>query len=178
MIKDSETQAEAAAAELVIRHEIEAPRELVYKAWTEAVHLAQWWGPKGFTVGVSKLEVKPGGIFHYNMQAGDGPKMWGKFAYHEVSALERLVYTSSFSNADANTTRAPFSATWPLETLNTLTLEEQDDKTILTLSGVPANATSEEQRTFEEGIPSMQQGFAGTMEQLKSYLAKVQMQKQ
>ena len=178
MAKDIETQAEATTAELVIRHEIEAPRELVYKAWTEAEHLSQWWGPKGFLVGVARLELKPGGIFHYSIQAGDGPIMWGKFTYHTVSTPDRLVYTSSFSDPDANTTRAPFSATWPLEILNTLTLEEQDGKTILTLRGGPTNASAEEQRTFEEGIPSIQQGFAGTLEQLKSYLAKIQHQNQ
>ena len=53
----------------VISRRLSAPRELVWRVWTDPNHLAQWWGPKGFTVDVAKLDLRPGGRFHYGMRA-------------------------------------------------------------------------------------------------------------
>ena len=163
---------ETVARELVIIRVIDAPRELVFKAWTEAERLAQWWGLKGFSVRVASLDLRPGGTFHYCMKSAEGHEMWGKFVYREIDAPNRLVYVSSFSDEDANITRAPFSQAWPLEVLNTLSLTEQDGKTALTQRSVPLNATAEERKTFEDAHQSIQQGFAGTFVQLTDYLAK------
>ncbi|HKB91553.1 MAG TPA: SRPBCC domain-containing protein, partial [Opitutaceae bacterium] len=69
-------------------------------------------------------------------------------------------------------TRHPMSPTWPLEVLNTLTLTEQDGKTTLVLRGRPINATEGECKTFEGAFEGMQKGFAGTFDQLETYLAK------
>ena len=60
------------------------------------------------------------------LRSPDGNEMWGKFVYREIAAPERLVFVSSFSDADGNTVRAPFSETWPLEILNTLSLVEHE----------------------------------------------------
>ena len=158
--------------EFVISREFDAPRDLVWEAFTEGERLAQWWGPKGFKIMVSKLDLRPGGIFHYCMQSPDGQEMWGKFVYREIVAPERIVFILSFSDDKGNTTRAPFSPTWPLEVLNTLTLSEHEDKTTLTLRGGPINATEEERKTFEAEFDSMRQGFTGTFDQLAEYLAR------
>ena len=64
------------------------------------------------------------------------------------------------------------SETWPLEMLNTLTFEENNGKTTLTLRGAAINATEAERQTFEGGFDSMRQGFGGTMDQLETYLLK------
>src|SRR5580700_3871342 len=101
--------------ELTLTRVLNAPQELVFKAWTEAKSLAQWWGPKGFTLNVAKLDFRPGGQFLYSMNDSNGFEMWGKFVYHEIEAPERLVFVNSFSDKEGNTIRAPFSATWPLE---------------------------------------------------------------
>jgi uncharacterized protein YndB with AHSA1/START domain len=158
--------------ELVITRTFDAPRELVFKAWTESEHLKHWWGPKGFTFGVSKLDLRPGGVFHYSMRSPDGHEMWGKFVYREIVAPEKIVFVNSFSDEEGNTVRAPFSPTWPLEVLNTLTLSENEGKTTLTLRGGPINATEEERKTYEAGFESMKQGFGGTFDQLADYLAR------
>ncbi|TWJ04853.1 uncharacterized protein YndB with AHSA1/START domain [Mucilaginibacter frigoritolerans] len=157
---------------LVIKRVLKAPRELVFKMWTEAEHLAKWWGPKGFNIEVSRLNVEPGGEFLYCMK-GEGFEMWGKFVYVEIVAPEKMVFINSFSDKDGNITRAPFSATWPLEVMNILTLTEEKGVTTLELKGGPHNATEEELKTFEAGIPSMNQGFGGTFDQLEEYLATV-----
>jgi uncharacterized protein YndB with AHSA1/START domain len=159
-------------AEFVITRSFDAPRDLVFAAWTEAERLAHWWGPKGMRIRVAKLELKPGGIFHYAMEMPDGNEMWGKFVYREITPPERIVFVNSFSDPQGNTTRAPFSATWPLEVLNVLTFLEHDGKTTITLRGGPINATAEERATFRTGHKSMQQGFSGTFEQLAEYLVK------
>ncbi|BDI34544.1 ATPase [Capsulimonas corticalis] len=159
--------------ELVITRIFNAPRELVFKAWGEAERLAHWWGPKGFTLGVATLEFRPGGVFHYSMTSAQGQEMWGKFVYREIEAPERLVFVTSFSNPEGEITRAFFSDTWPLEVLNVVTFTEQDGKTTMTLRGGPINATEAEQAAFEGMFGSMQQGFAGTFDQLETYLASL-----
>jgi uncharacterized protein YndB with AHSA1/START domain len=160
--------------ELVIIRVFEAPRELVFKAWTEAERLAQWWGPKGCKITVNKFDLRPGGIFHYSMNMPNGKEMWGIFNYREIVAPERIVFVNSFSDKDGNITRSPFTHInpWPLEILNVMTLTESDGKTTLTLKGSPINATDEEIQKFEATKKSMQQGFGGTFDQLDEYLAK------
>jgi uncharacterized protein YndB with AHSA1/START domain len=164
----------AAAPEFVITRVFDAPRQLVWQAWTEPERLAQWWGPKGCKIRVAKLEVRPGGIFHYAMQFKPGHDMWGRFIYREIAEPERLVYVSSFSDPDGGITRAPFSQLnqmWPLEILNTMTLAEQNGKTTLSLRGAPINATAEEREMFARMFDSLRQGFAGSFDQLEAYLA-------
>lgn len=165
----------AAAPEFVITRVFDAPRDLVWQAWTEPERLAQWWGPKGCKIRVVKLDVRPGGVFHYAMQFKPGHDMWGRFTYREIAAPERLVFVNSFSDPDGGITRAPFATigpTWPLEVLNTLTLSEQGGKTTLTLRGGPINATEEERKTYAGMFDSMRQGFTGTFDQLEAYLAQ------
>jgi uncharacterized protein YndB with AHSA1/START domain len=149
-----------------------APRELVWKAWTEPEHLKHWWGPKGFTWMEGTMDFRPRGIFHYGMRSPAGHEMWGKFLYREIVPPERLVFTVSFSDKERSTLRHPLSSTWPLEVLNTITLIDQQGKTTVTLRGVPVNATEEEQRTFKASYASMHQGFKGTMDQLDEYLTR------
>jgi uncharacterized protein YndB with AHSA1/START domain len=158
--------------ELVITRAFNAPRDVVFKMWTEAKHLEKWWGPKGVDIIVKKFDLQPEGIFLYCM-AGEGFEMWGRFVYLEIVEPEKLVFISSFSDNDGNITRAPFSATWPLEVMNTLTLTEDEGKTTLTLRGGPHNATEEEREFFGGMFESMNQGFAGTFEQLDEYLANI-----
>ena len=157
--------------ELVLSRTFDAPRELVYRAWTEAERLAKWWGPAGFAIEVAKLELRPGGLFHYSMTLPDGHQMWGKFVYLEIKAPERITFINCFSDPEGNITRAPFSATWPLDVYNVLTFVESAGKTTVTLRGGPVNATQEEVDTFVAGRASMQQGFGGTFDQLAAYLA-------
>jgi len=163
-----------ATEEFVISRTFDAPRDLVWKAWTNAEALAKWWGPKGSTIRVIKLDFRPGGVFHYAMAFQPGHEMFGRFVYREIEAPGRLVYVNSFSDADGGITRAPFPQLgdkWPLEVLNILTLTEQDGKTTLTLRGGPINATDEERKAFLGMHDSMRQGFGGTFDQLAAYLA-------
>jgi len=158
---------------LIIVRTLDAPRDLMFNVWTDPEHFKHWWGPKGCAVGTSKMDLRPGGTLLYSMRMPGGPELWGKFVYQEILAPDRLVFASSFSDENGNITRAPFSATWPLEVTNTLTLGEQFDKTTLTLLSHPVKATDEEWRTFESAFSSLHQGFSGTFDRLAEYLAKI-----
>lgn len=161
----------SAERELVIIRVFDAPRELVWQAFAESDRLAQWWGPAESTMLVYTLDFRPGGVFHYGMRSPEGHLSWGRFVYRDIQPPERMVFVNSFSDEEGNVTRAPFSPTWPLEVLNTLTLTESDGKTTLTLRGGPINATAEERDTFWKAQESLRQGFAGTFEKLAAYLA-------
>lgn len=162
--------------DFIIARTFAAPRDLVWQVWTQGEHLAQWWGPKGCSIRVAKADVRPGGEFHYAMSFGSAPEMWAKFVYREVEPPKRLVYVSSFSDAEGGMTRAPFPqlrGTFPLEILNTLTLTESDGTTTVTVRGHPINATAEERATYRGMLGSMQQGFTGTFDALAEYLGRL-----
>jgi uncharacterized protein YndB with AHSA1/START domain len=74
------------------RH-FDAPRALVWKAWTDPKHVGQWWGPTGFSVTTHAISVKPGGVWDFVMHGPDGRDYDNKITFHEVVAPERLVYS-------------------------------------------------------------------------------------
>lgn len=163
----------AATAPFVITRTLNAPRKLVWAAFTEADRLKQWFGPKGFTPDVSKMDLSPGGTYHYRLAGPGGATMWGKWVIREVVPQQRLVTLSSFSDEDAGITRHPMAPTWPLEMISTFTFEDAGaGKTKITIEWAPYNASPEEIMTFEVGRPSMTQGWSGTFEQLEGYLAR------
>lgn len=155
-----------------IKHTFNAPRELVFKAFTEVEHLKNWWGPKGWLFEVSKFDLRPEGIFQYSQKSPDGNIMWVKFVYIEINSPEKLVYTNCFTDENGNTIRAPFHDNWPLEILNTLSFTEHEGKTTLSMIVEPVSPTEEEVQTFEASHEIFQEGFGGTFNQLADYLSK------
>jgi uncharacterized protein YndB with AHSA1/START domain len=166
----SETR--SALKPFVLSRTFNAPRDLVWQAWTERARLMQWFGPKGFTMPAAKLDFRPGGTFHYCLCSPDGKEMWGRFVYREIAAPGRIVLVNSFSDEDGGITRHPFAPTWPLEMHSTTTLSEQSGKTKLTIEWVPLNPADEERKMFAASHDGMKQGWAGTFDQLAAYLAK------
>jgi uncharacterized protein YndB with AHSA1/START domain len=159
--------------EFTISRVLDAPRDLVWTCFTDPAHMKGWWGPKGFTVIHSKMDLRVGGTYHYGMTSPTGQPMWGKFVFREIKPPERMVFISSFSDEQGGTTRHPGHMSWPLEMHSTFTFEEQPDgKTRFTVRWAPHNATAEERKTFEDGMTSMNAGWSGTLEQLEAYLAK------
>jgi uncharacterized protein YndB with AHSA1/START domain len=82
----------APMGELVLTRTFDAPRKLVFKAWTDPKHLAQWWGPRGFATSIREMDVKPGGGWHYSMRAPDGKEYPFDGVYLEVVEPEKLVF--------------------------------------------------------------------------------------
>jgi uncharacterized protein YndB with AHSA1/START domain len=95
--------------ELILERTFKAPRELVFEAFTQAEHLRQWWGPRGWELTQCTVDLRPGGRWHYCMKCVDpaqgdfyGMESWGLGIYDEIRAPERLVYTDYFSDAQGN----------------------------------------------------------------------------
>jgi uncharacterized protein YndB with AHSA1/START domain len=158
-------------AEFNISRVFDAPRELVWKVWTQTEHLEHWWGPKGCTLQVKELDFRPGGVFLYCMQVPEVGQMWGKWVYREIVEPEKFSYISSFADENGNTIRAPFSSMFPLEVLSTLTISQHEGRTTLTMHAVPIDTSEAEQQLFQSMHSSMQQGWGGTLDQLAAYLA-------
>ena len=157
----------------IISRTLNAPRELVWKVWTQKEHLMKWFGPKGFTMPVSDLDFRVGGTFLYGMDSPDGTRMWGKWVFREITPPEKLVLVDSFSDEEGNITRHPMAPAWPREMLTTTTLKESGGKTELTIEWLPINADEDEIAAFEAGRESMKGGWSGTLERLESYLSNI-----
>jgi uncharacterized protein YndB with AHSA1/START domain len=93
---------ERAAEQMVITREFDAPREVVWKAWTDPEYVQQWWGPKGFTTPVCTMDFRVGGKFLLCMRSPDGRDLWSGGEYHEIVPLERIVYSMYFADAEGN----------------------------------------------------------------------------
>jgi uncharacterized protein YndB with AHSA1/START domain len=133
---------------LVITRIFNAPREQVWKTWTEPEHMKRWWGPKGFTSPVSKIDLRVGGAYLSCMRSPEGQDFWSTGVYREIVPLERIVCTDSFADEKGNVVPAShygMEGAFPLEMLITVTFEELDGKTRLTLrhDGIPAGQMSE-----------------------------------
>lgn len=159
----------------VISRTFNAPRALVWKAWTETEHLAHWWGPKGCTVEVRKLDVRPGGLFHYRLMF-NGMEIWGRFVFREIAAPSRLIYVNAFSDPAGEIAYSPFHGAWPRELLTTVTFTEKAASTVpgteVKVVWQPIDATDEECKAFDENHASMQGGWGGSFDVLAEYLAK------
>ena len=157
---------------VVITRVFNAPRNRVWKAWSEAEQMQKWWGPKGCSIKVVHFEFRPGGFFHYAMKYSNGPPMWGRFMYRDIVAEERIAWLNSFSNEGCGITRAPFDPLIPLEILNEVALIEEAGNTSITLRARPHGAADREREVFEGMFASLNQGYGGTFDALASFLAK------
>lgn len=136
------------AQDLTIVRIIDAPREKVWKAWTEFDQLKQWWGqPKGATMPYAKLDFRLGGSFHYQVLLPDGTKIWGKKIYREIVENEKLFFDDCFADEEGN---AVITKDTPLMHVSA-TFEAQGDKTKLTLihSGITGDLHTIDQ--YKEG---------------------------
>jgi uncharacterized protein YndB with AHSA1/START domain len=84
---------------MVVTRIFDAPRELVWKAWTDPKYVMQWWGPKGFTSPYCKIDFRVGGKFHCCMKTPDGQEFWNAGEYHEIVPHQKIVSSMYFSNA-------------------------------------------------------------------------------
>lgn len=150
--------------ELTLTRTYDAPRDLVFKAWTDPKMVAQWWGPSGVTNPTCVWEARPGGNIHIVMLAGKdlGPfagqewPMTGKF--ETVEAPSKLVYTSN----------AIVDGKEVLQTLTTVTLEEKGGKTHMNVHIVVTKTTPEAQGPLQ----GMEMGWNQQLDKLGDFLVK------
>jgi uncharacterized protein YndB with AHSA1/START domain len=160
------------ASQFIISRTFDVPLARMWKAWTESGQMARWWGPKGFKAEVKKLDLSPGGLFHYRLVSSQGQEMWGRFVFREIVPEERLVFISSFSDENASLTGHTLHQGWPVQMFSTITFAESHGKTTVTVEWAPYEATESECDTFEKGKDSMQAGWTGTFGKLEDHLVK------
>ena len=94
------------AGEFVMSRVFDAPRDLVWTCFTDPERMKEWWGPKGFKVLAAKIDLRPGGMYHYGMQAPTGQTMWGKFVFREIVPQELMVFIRLVSHQKRAASRA------------------------------------------------------------------------
>lgn len=134
--------------EVIITRIFDAPRELVWKAWTEPEHFKRWWGPKTFTCPACKMDFRIGGRYHYCMRSADGKDYWTTGIFREIVPLQKIVYTDSFADEKGNEvlpSHYGMQGEWSKELIVTVTFEEHKGKTkmILRHTGIPSGPLSD-----------------------------------
>lgn len=173
MSRQNDTATNPSERESATTRVFDAPRELVFKAWTQPEHMTRWWGPKGFTNPVCETDVRPGGAYRIVMRSPEGAEYPLKGVYREVVEPERLVLTDNWDDhpdewqALLRENREEGEGKPAQEALNTVTFEEHDGKTTLTI------------RTLFESVAvrdamlkmGMSEGWAQSLDRLEAHLA-------
>lgn len=143
-----------ASRELLLTRVFDAPRRLVFAAWTDPVHTARWWGPQGFSTISCDMDVRPGGAWRRCMRSPENTEHCARGVYREIVAPERLVFTYAWEDAAGNSGH---------EMLVTVTFEDVGGRTRLTLH----------QAVFESEAArdSHRAGWSSCLERFAEYLA-------
>lgn len=147
--------------EIVIARDFRAPRELVWEAMTDPSHVANWWGPRGFTTVTDTMDVRPGGVWKHTMIGPDGTRYPNKSIFKEVVRPERIVYSHGGGREDGEDRGASFTATWTFEAL-------ADGRTRVTIRMVFADAAARDRVVRDYGAV---EGGKQTLERLGEHLA-------
>lgn len=156
----------------VLERVFDAPRELVWKTWTDPKLLSRWYGPNVETI-IHHLDVKPGGLWLNEMKMGERSS-YQRSEYTEVIKPERLVCLMSNTTADWNIAPNPMMPDWPRVLLTTVTFKEDGANTKMRLTWVPYEASKAEIACFAAAIDGMGKGWNAGMELLAELLVELQ----
>lgn len=156
--------AASAGRELVLTRVFDAPRDLVFRAWTDPKWVAQWWGPKGFTNPVCELDARSGGSIRIDMRGPDGVVYPMRGSFNEIAGPERIVFTSGALDEKG----APL-----FEVLTTATFSERGGKTSLTLHACVVKATAQ----AAPHLAGMSEGWTQSLSRLESFVGGVRREK-
>ena len=152
-----ETMNNTAEREVIIARTLNAPRELVFEAWTKPEHIIHWYGPNGFTLTIHEMEVHPNGVWRFIMHGPDGTDYPNKIVFEEVVKPERLVYTHGTGVEDDF---ADFHVI--------VTFDDNNGKTDLTMRSIFPTKESRDKVVREYGAI---EGGNQTVNRLEEYLA-------
>jgi uncharacterized protein YndB with AHSA1/START domain len=147
--------AEPGKQEIVITRVFDAPREIVFRSYTDPSLIPEWWGLKSTTTTVDQMQVRPGGIWRYIEHDADGNEYVFHGVYHEVTSPERLVQTFEFEGIPGHVL------------LETVTFEEFDGRTTLTDQSI-FQSVEDRDGMLQSG---MEEGAAETMDRFAELLA-------
>ena len=151
--------------ELTLTRELDAPRELVWRAWTDPELLAKWWGPRGVTNPEYKVDARVGGTMYVVMLAGEelgelaGQRWPMKGVFQEIQEPEKLVFTNQAIDEAGNVL---------IDGLTTVTLAEENGKTKLTLTTTGKGLVPQASQMLE----GMEAGWSQSLDKLSEILTK------
>lgn len=143
--------------EILLTRVFDAPRELVFNAWIDPKHIAQWFGPTGFATTIHEMDVRPGGVWRFIMHGPDGVDYPNRIVYVEIVKPERLVYNHFSEDTDE-----------PGQFHVTMTFAEQGGKTVLSMQMLFETAAERDRVVKEYGAI---EGGEQTLDRLAAYLA-------
>ena len=144
--------------EYVLDRVFDAPREMVWRAWTDPELLHRWYGPGAETI-IHKFDLKPGGMWLNEMKWGDNSN-FQKVVFQEVTQPEKMVWHHySSTDSDWNSTPNPMMADWPRLLLTTVTFEDKGEKTNVRLTQIPLEGTDAEIACFAGAMAGMDKGW-------------------
>jgi uncharacterized protein YndB with AHSA1/START domain len=156
MAKKPEQEIGTADREILVTRILNAPRELVFKAWTDPNQIQIWWGPKGFTTTHRQTEFRPGGVWRFVMHGPDGRDYDNRIVYEEIIRPERLVY---IHDGDIENDPHGFRVT--------VTFEDLGGKTRLTMRSIFKSAAERDMVVKEFGTLD---GANQTLDRLEALL--------
>jgi uncharacterized protein YndB with AHSA1/START domain len=155
-MSDMKVVANPGTQEIVVTRSFDAPRDLVFKAFTDADAVGQWWGLDSTETVVDQLEARPGGRWRFVEREGDGNEYGFHGVYHDVQAPERLVYTFEFEGMPGHVL------------LETVVLEDQGGRTLVTDTSV-FQSVADRDGMLQSG---METGAEESYRRLDEYLAR------
>ncbi len=162
---------------LIIERIFDAPREIVWKAFTEPEQMMRWWGPRAFTCPVCKIDFRVGGRYHSCMSGvmPDGIKadIWSTGVYQEIIPIEKIVCTDSFADSEGNVVPASYygmTGEFPLEMQVIFSFEDLGGKTKMTLHhvGMPEYMSSDANHGWYESFDKLAESLAANSEVTQS----------
>ena len=162
--------------EIAITRTLDAPRGLVWKAWTDPEWIKRWWGPKVFTAPYCRLDLRVGGHYLYCMRSPDGKDFWSTGFYREIIPMEKIVCTDSFADEKGNIVPATYyglGPDFPLELVLTVIFEEVKGGTKLTLRHL-GHPIGEMKRNATLGWNESLDKFAESVRQLQGGTASIE----
>ena len=163
------TRRQTGADELVIERVFDAPRELLWRAWTEPEHFVQWWGPDGFTTPYCTIDLRVGGQVRFCMSSPKYGDFWAGGLFYEIDPPSRLVYGDYFTDEHGHrvsATRYNLSPDFPEETLTTVTFEDLGGgRTLMTLRQAIPSGLAEQSGARE--------GWSQSFEHLAAYVITI-----
>jgi len=148
--------AETAKPTIVITHVFDAPRAVVFDAWTKAEHVTHWWDPNGEPLAVCEIDLRPNGSFRWVNRGANGAEYPFTGTYREIAAPERLVFTAqAFSGSP--------------ESVATLIFSEDGKKTKLTLT-IECTSIEDRDALLEMRVDV---GTVETLKNLSEYLHRI-----
>jgi uncharacterized protein YndB with AHSA1/START domain len=160
MNKINDGTTNTADREIVISRVFDAPRELVWEAWTDPKHVVHWWGPNGFSTTIEKMDVRVGGVWKHVMHGPDGKDYPNKSVFTAVIKPERIEY--SHGGGRKGDPAVQFHATWTFEALG--------DQTKMTMHALFRSAADRDRVVKEYGAI---EGGKQTLARLADYLSKI-----